>query len=183
MSILYDFLKVWSWAMNIKNGCVLKSNERGTVLMWILWYLDYVLVTCSPVQYFKKLMNRTLKNDAEKGSWQDSWEVICITWMNYKEKEEKLWIGFFSLRHCCVSQRDTNWFQTWVRWHVQHNGNKPLNTEKIGRVHKHDKLNWGDYGADNCEALCEPQKLAFLERHARVHCMYVPPYLKSEITV
>lgn len=91
----YEFLKVWSWAINIKNGYVLKSNERGTVLMWILWCLDYVLVTCSPVQYFNKLMNRTLKNDAEKGSWQDSWKLISVKWMYYKEKEEKLWIVFF----------------------------------------------------------------------------------------
>lgn len=43
----------------------------------------------------KKLMNRTLKNDAGKGSWQDSWEVISIKWMYYKEKEEKVWIVFF----------------------------------------------------------------------------------------
>lgn len=41
-------------------------------------------------------MNRTLKNDAEKESWQDSWEVKSIQWMYYKKKEEKLWIGFFS---------------------------------------------------------------------------------------
>lgn len=88
MSVFYEFLKVWSWAINIKNICVLKSNERRTVLMWILWCLDYMLVPCSPVQYFKKLMNRTLKNDAEKGSWQDSWEVISTKWIYYKEKEE-----------------------------------------------------------------------------------------------
>lgn len=152
----YEFLKVWSWAIDIKYSCVLKSSERGTVLMWILWYLYYVLVTCSPAQYFKNWMNRTLKNDTEKGSWQDSWEVISIKWMYYKEKEEKLWIVFSSLWHCYVSQRNTNRFQTWVRWHVQHNGNKPLNTEKIGTVHKHDKLNRDDYGADNREALCGP---------------------------
>lgn len=47
-----------------------------------------MLVPCSPVQYLKKLMNRTLKNDAEKGSWQDSWEVISTKWIYYKEKEE-----------------------------------------------------------------------------------------------
>lgn len=34
--------------------------------------------------------------------------------------------------------------------------NKPLNAEEIGTVHKHDKLNRGDYGADNREALCGP---------------------------
>lgn len=34
--------------------------------------------------------------------------------------------------------------------------NKPLNAEKIGTVHKHDKLNRGDYGADKHEALCGP---------------------------
>lgn len=108
-----EFLEAWRWTINIKKGCVLKPNERGTVLMWILWCLDCVLVTCTPVQYFKKLMSRTLKNDSDKGSWQDSWEVISIKWMYYKEKQEKLWLGnFFALWQCSVSQRNINWFQT-----------------------------------------------------------------------
>lgn len=105
MSHFSEFLKVWRWAINIKKACVLKSNERGTVLMWILWCLDCVLVTCSAAQYFKKLMNRRPKNDTDKGSWQDSWEVISIKWMYYKEKQEKLWIGnFFLVTVLCLSE-------------------------------------------------------------------------------
>lgn len=80
---------------------------RGTVLMWILWCLDCVLVTCSPAQYFKKLMNRRLKNDTDKGSWQDSWGVISIKWMYYKEKQEKLWIGNFFPCDSALSLRGT----------------------------------------------------------------------------
>lgn len=107
MSHFSEFLKVQRWAINIKKDHVLKTNQRGTLLMWILWCLDCVLVTCSPAQYFKKLMNRTLKNDADKGSWQDSWEMISIKWMYYKEKQEKLWIGIFLPCDSALSLRGT----------------------------------------------------------------------------
>lgn len=70
---------------------------------------------CSPVRYFKKLMNRTLKNDADKGSWQDSQEMISIKWMYYKEKQEKPWIGiFFPVTVLCLSEEHKLISDCWV---------------------------------------------------------------------